>query len=41
MRFAGSPDDEDAALEDKVADVKRAVQRLLDEGVRARKHVFW
>ena len=41
MRFTGSADDEDAALEEKVAEVKRAVQKLLDEGVRERKHVFW
>jgi hypothetical protein len=41
MRFSGSPDDEDAVLEEKVAEVKRAMQRLLDDGRRARKHVFW
>jgi 1-acyl-sn-glycerol-3-phosphate acyltransferase len=41
MRFSGSPDDDDAVLEEKVTAVKRAVQQLLDEGVRARKHVFW
>jgi 1-acyl-sn-glycerol-3-phosphate acyltransferase len=41
MRFTGSPDDEDAALEEKVAEVKRAVEKLLDHGVGARKHVFW
>ena len=41
MRFGGSPDDEDAVLEAKVATVRRAVQELLDEGVRSRKHVFW
>jgi 1-acyl-sn-glycerol-3-phosphate acyltransferase len=41
MRFSGSPDDDDAALEEKVAQVKAAVQRLVDQGLRARKHVFW
>ena len=41
MRFTGSADDEDAVLEDKVGEVKRTVQKLLDDGVRARKHIFW
>jgi 1-acyl-sn-glycerol-3-phosphate acyltransferase len=41
MRFTGSPDDEDAVLEAKVAEVKRALQALLEEGRRARKHIFW
>jgi 1-acyl-sn-glycerol-3-phosphate acyltransferase len=41
MRFTGSADDEDAVLEDKVSEVKRAMQKLLDDGVRARKHIFW
>jgi 1-acyl-sn-glycerol-3-phosphate acyltransferase len=41
MRFTGSADDEDALLEEKVRGVKRAVQALLEEGLRARKHVFW
>jgi 1-acyl-sn-glycerol-3-phosphate acyltransferase len=41
MRFTGSADDEDALLDEKVRAVKRAIQGLLDEGVRARKHVFW
>ena len=41
MRFTGSADDEDASLEEKVRAVKGAIQGLLDEGVRARKHIFW
>ena len=41
MCFTGSADDEDAVLEDKVSQAKRAVQTLLDDGVRARKHIFW
>jgi 1-acyl-sn-glycerol-3-phosphate acyltransferase len=41
MRFTGSPDDEDAELERKVADVERAVQGLLEHGLAERKHVFW
>ena len=41
LRFRGSPDDDDAALEEKVGAVKAAVERLLAEGLAARKHVFW
>jgi 1-acyl-sn-glycerol-3-phosphate acyltransferase len=41
MRFTGSPDDEDAVLEEKVAAVKAALQKLVDDGLAARKHVFW
>lgn len=41
MTFTGSPDDEDAVLEEKVAQVRDAVQGLIDDGLRARKHVFW
>jgi 1-acyl-sn-glycerol-3-phosphate acyltransferase len=41
MRFTGSPDDEDALLEEKVGRVKQAIQGLLDEGLRQREHVFW
>ncbi len=41
MRFTGSADDEDAVLEAKVAEVRTALQALLDRGLRERKHVFW
>lgn len=41
LRFAGSPDDEDAELEGKVVEVQRAVQGLLERGLAERKHVFW
>ena len=41
LRFHGSPDDDDAVLEAKVAEVKAAVQGLVDGGLRARQHVFW
>jgi 1-acyl-sn-glycerol-3-phosphate acyltransferase len=41
MRFAGSPDDEDAALEEKVAKVKASVAALLARGIEERQHVFW
>lgn len=41
MRFTGSPDDEDAVLEEKVAKVKSAVASLLARGLEQRQHVFW
>ena len=41
LRFNGSADDEDAVIEEKVAIVQGAIQRLLDDGVRQRQHVFW
>jgi 1-acyl-sn-glycerol-3-phosphate acyltransferase len=41
LRFTGSPDDEDAVVEEKVRTVKAAIQKLLDDGVRQRPHVFW
>lgn len=41
MRFEGSPDDEDAELEKKVAQVKAAIGGLLERGLKERQHVFW
>jgi 1-acyl-sn-glycerol-3-phosphate acyltransferase len=41
LTFDGSPDDEDAVLEAKVERVRGAVQALLDQGLRERKHIFW
>jgi 1-acyl-sn-glycerol-3-phosphate acyltransferase len=41
MRFEGSPDDEDAVLEEKVDRVKAAITALLARGLEERPHVFW
>ena len=41
LRFEGSPDDEDAVLEAKVARVKGAVAAQIALGLEQRKHVFW
>lgn len=41
LRFDGSPDDEDAVLEEKVARVRAAVRGLLERGLAERRHVFW
>lgn len=40
MRFEGSPDDEDAILEGKVAEVERAVKALLDRGLAERTSIY-
>jgi 1-acyl-sn-glycerol-3-phosphate acyltransferase len=41
MRFTGRPDDDDSELDRKVKQVKAAVQHLVNQGLRERKHVFW
>lgn len=41
LSFTGSPDDEDAVLEEKVSKVRAAVEALIQSGLAARKHVFW
>ena len=41
MRFTGDPDDDDAAMEEKVAIVKAMVQSMVNRGVKSRKSVFW
>jgi 1-acyl-sn-glycerol-3-phosphate acyltransferase len=40
IRFTGSPDDEDAELERKVAEVEGAVRVLLERGLADRKSVY-
>lgn len=40
MRFAGSPDDDDAELERKVAQVEAAVRGLLDRGLAERRSIY-
>jgi len=40
MTFSGRADDEDAELDKKVAAVKTTIQSMIDEGVKARTHVF-
>lgn len=41
LHFDGDPDDEDAAVEERVLVVKRAVQGMIDAGLRERKSIFW
>lgn len=40
MMFSGRADDEDAELDKKVAAVKATIQSMIDEGLKARTHVF-
>jgi 1-acyl-sn-glycerol-3-phosphate acyltransferase len=40
MRFTGSPDDDDAELERKVAEVEHAVAELVARGLAERTSVF-
>jgi len=41
LHFTGRPDDEDAALEEKVARVRDGVAGMLARGLEEREHVFW
>jgi 1-acyl-sn-glycerol-3-phosphate acyltransferase len=40
MRFTGSPDDDDAELDRKVAEVERAVRALLERGLAERRSIY-
>jgi hypothetical protein len=40
MRFTGPAEDDDAVLEEKVAQVKAAIRSLLDRGRRERAGIF-
>ncbi len=41
LAFQGSPDEDDAELERKVAEVEGAVRALIARGLAERRHVFW
>lgn len=41
MLFSGDANDDEDAISSKVRQVKRALQQMLDEGVRQRPRVFW
>jgi 1-acyl-sn-glycerol-3-phosphate acyltransferase len=41
LRFAGDPDDDDAAMDEKVWLVKQTIQSMLNRGIKERKHIFW
>jgi 1-acyl-sn-glycerol-3-phosphate acyltransferase len=41
MRFDGDPDDDDAVIEEKVAEVRGTIQSMLNRGLKERKSIFW
>lgn len=41
MTFEGDPDDEDQVIGEKVWVVRHTIQRMLEKGLAARRHVFW
>lgn len=41
MTFEGDANDEDESIYDKVDVVKERMQTMIDEGLKARQHVFW
>lgn len=41
MTFEGDADEEDAEVEARVWEVRTAVQTLVNDGLKAREHVFW
>jgi 1-acyl-sn-glycerol-3-phosphate acyltransferase len=41
MRFSGDPNDEDSRLNVMVQKVRHTIQRMLSDGLKARKNVFW
>ena len=40
MRFSGPFDDEDEVIDEKVSEVMRTVQAMIDEGLAKREGVF-
>jgi 1-acyl-sn-glycerol-3-phosphate acyltransferase len=41
MYFSGDPEAEDEVVGEKVKQVRRTIQRMLRDGLKARKNVFW
>jgi len=41
MHFSGDPDAEDEVVGEKAKQVRRTIQRMLRDGLKARKNVFW
>jgi 1-acyl-sn-glycerol-3-phosphate acyltransferase len=41
MRFSGDPDDEDAAIDEKVWAVQTTVQSMVNRALRERRSIFW
>lgn len=41
MTFTGDPDDDDAAIAERVVAVKRRIESMIHVGLKERAHVFW
>ena len=41
MQFTGDPNDEDDVIRAKVESLRTVMQRMVDDGLAAREHVFW
>lgn len=41
MYFAGDPDDDDAAIDEKVWRVRATIQSMVNRGLKERKAIFW
>jgi 1-acyl-sn-glycerol-3-phosphate acyltransferase len=41
MRFSGDPDDDDAAIEEKVWLVRQTIQSMVNHALKERRHIFW
>jgi hypothetical protein len=41
LYFSGDPDDDDAAIEEKVWVVQATIQSMVNRGVKERKAIFW
>ena len=41
LYFDGDPDDDDAVVAGKVTEVQRAIQAMLERGLKERKSIFW
>ena len=41
LHFSGDPDDDDAAIEEKVWVVQATIQSMVNRGLQERKAIFW
>jgi 1-acyl-sn-glycerol-3-phosphate acyltransferase len=41
LRFDGDPDDDDSLVAAKVAEVQRAIEAMLERGLKERRAIFW
>lgn len=41
LHVTGDPDDDDEALAPRVTEIKRRIESMIHQGLKARRHVFW